>query len=130
MGGSLVASQYIGFSVTNDIRGFATPAAPSVSVGEAPAVEYGSRLVTLPNPASRSASIRFSGPGAASAGANASVALYDVAGRLVRELALPGGRETSWDLTDAVGAPVSPGTYFLRSESRNGIVTGRLQIVR
>lgn len=63
------------------------------------------------------------------------VALYDLQGRLVRELAnetnaLPGPRDITIDGKDSKGMPLASGVYYYRVESADGIHNGRLAIVR
>jgi hypothetical protein len=119
--------------MTNDIRGFAEPAAPYVSVGGAAPAPAPILLVARPNPATRWTIVRFSGAseaaGAASAGR--SIRLFDAAGRLVRDLAIDASGDSRWDLTDERGSSVAAGVYFLRAERGGEIMArGRLIVVR
>ena len=70
-----------------------------------------------PNPLADRMRVDFDLPRATSA----RVALYDAAGRLVRELSngrLAAGRHSlSWDRLDRSGRPVSSGIYFLRMDA-------------
>jgi hypothetical protein len=70
-----------------------------------------------PNPFSGETTLRFSVSAAAS-GAPSEVAVYDVAGRMIRSLGqcAAGAAEQSvaWDGTDRLGRPVGPGIYLLR----------------
>ncbi len=122
-------AQYVGFSMTNDFRGFAQHAAPFVSVGGPTPAIAAIRLFAQPNPASRWASFRFSGP--VETPASASIALFDATGRRVRDLATDAAGESRWDLRDERGSSVASGVYFLRAE-RGGktLAEGRLQVVR
>ena len=65
-----------------------------------------------PNPSAGSVELAFRAP----AGSPVSVRIYDVAGRLVRELGSVAGQDgagsVAWDGTDAVGSPVGAGVYF------------------
>ncbi len=60
--------------------------------------------------------------------------VFDVAGREVAlvtdEVVAEGRHEAIWDGHDLRGVPVSSGTYFLRIESNEKIVTRRVILVR
>ena len=62
------------------------------------------------------------------------VSVYDVRGRLVRQLldqSLPAGHYTiAWDGTDASGRPVASGTYLVRAITRSEEATRSLTLVR
>jgi hypothetical protein len=63
------------------------------------------------------------------------VTLYDMQGRLVRELAneqnvAPGPREITIDGMDSKGLPLASGVYYFRVQSADGVHNGRLAIVR
>jgi hypothetical protein len=68
-----------------------------------------------PNPFRSSTRLAYAVSGA---GENVRIGVYDVAGRQLQSLAsgfVSGGRhEVSWDGTDASGARVKPGIYFIR----------------
>jgi hypothetical protein len=68
-----------------------------------------------PNPFNPTTSIRFT---VAREGAKVRMSVYDVAGRLVRDLvdgpATAGEHVARWDGTDAEGRPVASGVYFVR----------------
>jgi flagellar hook assembly protein FlgD len=73
-----------------------------------------------PNPFNPTTTIEYAIP--ASAGSVAvKVAVYDVAGRLVRTLVdraeSPGLHSVVWDGRDARGAPVGSGVYFYRIDA-------------
>ena len=74
-----------------------------------------------PNPAAGPLTVDFAIGGA---GANVKIAVYDVAGRQVRELVngfqTAGTHSVRWDGTDAGGSRARAGVYFLR-----GLVDGR-----
>ena len=80
-----------------------------------------------PNPFSRETTLSFSLPNEQAA----RLAVYDVAGRLVRsiELAAPAGT-IIWDGTNLQGSRVSPGVYFLRLEGGPGTDTKRVVLTR
>ena len=40
--------------------------------------------------------------------------VYDALGNVVRELAVSAPGKLSWDMTDAAGAKLAPGLYFVR----------------
>jgi endonuclease I len=88
--------------------------AAGVDDGDAPGASAIALSQSAPNPAARSATIRFALPAAA----DVRLSVYDAAGRLVRVLAegpfAPGEHEVSWDGRDAAGRPVASGVYFLR----------------
>lgn len=83
-----------------------------------------------PNPFSPSTSVRFVIP----ARAHVDLAVYDVAGRLVRRLVdgeLDGGEHAvAWDGRDAAGADVASGVYFCRLNALATTQTGRMALVR
>jgi hypothetical protein len=80
----------------------------------------------VPNPARVSLTLRFSLPSAA----RVSLAVYDVRGRRLRELASgahpPGDQAIEWDLLDEAGHPVRPGLYFARLEVDGRILTHKI----
>jgi hypothetical protein len=74
-----------------------------------------------PNPASAGVRVSFALPSGSESG-RTRVRVFDVTGRLVRELVdgkVPGGRlqEATWDGRDHKGKPVSSGIYYIRLES-------------
>lgn len=87
-------------------------------------------LVNHPNPFSAGTTITF---GLARA-AEASLAVYDLAGRRVRSLAegpRPAGRqEVWWDGRNDRGGSVASGIYFARLEAAGTTLTARLNLVR
>lgn len=78
-----------------------------------------SRILLIPPPSGHRSSIR--------------IGMYDVAGRLVREL-LPSpafsSGELLWDGRDGRGNPVSPGVYFFRLDTEVESVTRKVILVR
>lgn len=60
--------------------------------------------------------------------------MYDVAGRLVREVAngefAAGTRTVRWDGADTAGRPVSSGVYFCLVESGGASATQRVVVLR
>jgi hypothetical protein len=83
-----------------------------------------------PNPVQGAATLRFALP----AEGAASLAIYDVSGRQVRELArgvLPAGEhERRWDGRDDAGQPVRGGLYFVRLQAAGRLLTVRMVAVR
>ncbi|MFB3908695.1 MAG: hypothetical protein ACE15D_09865 [Candidatus Eisenbacteria bacterium] len=65
-----------------------------------------------PNPVSRAAEIRFHGI----VPTGREMAVFDAAGRLVRDLGRIESSAVLWDTEDRAGRPVSPGVYFARVE--------------
>lgn len=93
----------------------------------------GSRLwlqSTGPNPSRGEARLRYALPRAG----QASLRVYDVAGRLVRTLAdgqLPSGEgRAAWDGRGDDGRALGGGLYFGRLETADGVVTTKLTLVR
>jgi hypothetical protein len=85
-------------------------------------------LVTAPNPARQRVQVNF----AVAGGTRVEVGLYDVEGRLVRELfsgtALPDVHQLTWDMTDKHGRRVPAGNYFCRLRTADQTVTRKLAI--
>lgn len=102
-----------------------------VGVGPSPAATRGLALGTpRPNPAPHGTTLRFTLP----AGGDATLALYDVSGRLVRSLA-SGEREAGehavrWDGRDVAGRPVPAGLYFARLVAPGGVRSTRVVVTR
>jgi hypothetical protein len=101
----------------------------AVGVPEAtpPATELSA--VSRPNPFRATTLIQFTLPEPR----EASVVVYDVAGRVVRRLAgggFPGGSSVvEWDGLDDRGARAARGTYFYRVETPRGAVSGKVVFV-
>lgn len=83
-----------------------------------------------PNPAGRHATLRYALPRAG----HARLAVFDAAGRLVRELASgphePGERAATWDLLDGDGNAVGAGLYFARLEAGGMTKVRRVAVAR
>ncbi|HKW12975.1 MAG TPA: FlgD immunoglobulin-like domain containing protein [Candidatus Krumholzibacteria bacterium] len=101
--------------------------------GGAPALP--SRLTLLgnsPNPFNPETTIRFIVP--AGARRDYSVRIYDVAGRLVRELASgkidAGAHDVRWDGSDDHGATVSSGVYLYRVSAGNETQHGKMVLLK
>jgi len=96
-------------------------------------VPNGSAPLTLaasPNPFRESTTIRFSTAQATPV----RLSLYDVRGRLVRELSNDhrpvGNHALVWDGRDSAGNPVSPGVYFSQLHVGDRVETKRITLVR
>jgi hypothetical protein len=90
------------------------------------------RAQATPNPFSASTTVTFvvTGPSAA----NVAIAVYDIAGRKLRDLAIgpqtPGVHELRWDGRGADGTLVRSGVYFVRGTIGTQRVTGQLTFLR
>jgi hypothetical protein len=87
-------------------------------------------LPIQPNPTNGSVAIRFLLPRPG----KFSVEIYDLAGRLVKQLKageqMPGEHRVTWGGRDSHGAEVPSGVYFVKLQARDGVRTGRLVLVR
>ncbi len=94
---------------------------------EPPATAVAVRSV-WPSPTRDEASVHFSLPPES----RGTLSIYDVSGRLVRNLwSGPGGeRSCIWDGKDGSGAPVPSGVYFVRLASPAGIDRAKLVLLR
>jgi murein DD-endopeptidase MepM/ murein hydrolase activator NlpD len=107
------------------------PFNPTVSVEDVPSA---SRLVLHaphPNPSAGPVTLRFSVPRPG----RMSLALFDVAGRRVRQLAeepaaAAGSYSARWDGRDEDGRPVAPGMLLARLTLEGEVVTARIAHVR
>ncbi len=99
----------------------------SLPPGSPPA---GLALAIAPNPARGACTLRFGLPAAA----EASLDLYDLAGRRVRALrsgwAPPGPSSVRWDGADDRGRALPAGVYFARLEAGGRTRTARVLLVR
>jgi hypothetical protein len=97
-------------------------------VGDAPAARI--TLASYPNPFNPQCTVRFELPIAG----HARLAIFDVAGRLVRTLVdadlAAGVAEAQWDGRDAGGTAVGSGSYLARLESGGDAAVSRLVLVR
>ena len=83
-----------------------------------------------PNPTRADATIRFT----TGSGGPVSIAIYDVAGRLVRRLGdgplAPGEHALAWDGRDDQGRGVAAGVYMIRIAAPGGTATHKLLLAR
>jgi len=97
------------------------------SGGATPVLRIGS---VAPNPFNPTTSIRFEIPRAG----RATLAIYDVSGRLVTTLAderfEAGSHERIWRGTDASGREVGTGVYLARLRGMNAVSTQKLVLIR
>jgi hypothetical protein len=89
-------------------------------------------LGATPNPARPETAIRFAlGAGG---GGQVTVAIYDVAGRLVRRLEsgllAPGEHALAWDGRNDAGQPAAAGFYVYRITAPGGTATHKLLLAR
>jgi hypothetical protein len=105
------------------------PALQSVE-DEAPHRPAVSGVESSPNPFSHATWIHFELPRPGPV----DVGVYDVTGRLVRNLhvdrSLESSGSVSWDGRDETGLAVSPGVYLVRVVGSGSILTGRVVLVR
>jgi len=74
-------------------------------------------LLAAPSLTSSSTTLRASRPFTS----GETIRIYDIAGRLIRQLMPPAGVEAVvWDGRDAHGVPAASGTYFARWQGRSG----------
>jgi len=128
MGTTNASGQYCGWNI-DDVEYWAIHNTAS----DVPDAEVGARLRLLPstpNPFRDVATIAFELP----APEVVRVAVYDLSGRLVREVwndSLEAGVQTThWDGTDADGRPVASGVYFCRVEAGGASETQRLVVLK
>jgi hypothetical protein len=84
-----------------------------------------------PNPFNPTTTIRYDVP---VGGANVDLAIYDVAGRLVKRLAAgfqpPGAKTAVWDGHNDSGQPVASGVYFYRLSAGNQTLTRKMTLLK
>lgn len=83
-----------------------------------------SRLSVIPNPVRNCQRVLLSLP--SSLNGVTRLEIYDVAGKLVRNLGLTANRTAVWTLRDNNNVPVSAGIYFVKA----GSATGRINILQ
>jgi hypothetical protein len=77
------------------------------------------------NPVYHGTAVRLAAPGLTSE----KVSVFDVRGRVIRELQVLSG-EASWDLRDAQGSPVTPGIYFVSFGTDSELATKKVVILK
>jgi hypothetical protein len=86
----------------------------------------------FPNPTSGAVTLPLFRP-TREASAVSRCSVFDIRGRLIRELSIPlAGRpqEIGWDGKDGGGSEAPPGIYFLRVEASDHVSTRRVMVVR
>jgi hypothetical protein len=130
----VTGSAYIYKLTAIDVHGNESPVAiaqptGTLAVDDALPRELAFALAS-PNPAHAGAVMRFALPSAA----HVSIALYDAAGRQVRELAnsdfAAGTFTRAWDGSDAAGAAAPSGLYFARMQSGGRLMNARFVLTR
>jgi hypothetical protein len=58
------------------------------------------------------------------------ISIFDVRGRVVRDLEVPSSGEAIWDLKDEWGNPVTPGIYFVMFGAESKPDTRKVVILR
>jgi len=104
-----------------------------VEAGPAPLVAMPRELALLPlqpNPTGGSTTIHFLLPHPG----RVSIEVYDLAGRLVKQIRagelMSGEHRVVWDGKDARDSEVASGVYFVRLQTKEGVRTGRLILIR
>ena len=112
------ASDFLNVTVVVPVSGAGTPSLQTALRG------------VFPNPANPRLSIAFT----VEARDRIRIRIYDLAGRLVRDLLNEergaGAYDVPWDGTDSTGRAVSSGVYAIRLESSRGVDTARAVIAR
>lgn len=103
----------------------------SVSTPDLPEILGEFRLIrNVPNPFTAQTSIHYALPGSEAV----EISIYDLAGRLVRQLVerteSAGNHRIEWDGESDSGRRVSPGVYFIRMVSGNNRDTRRVVMLR
>jgi hypothetical protein len=110
------------------LSGFADPTITGVAEGAAPALRL---FQNAPNPFNPKTTIRFELP----APSAVRLAVYDVQGRLVRELlagwTLPAGEQAVvWDGRDSAGRAFGSGVFFYRLEAAGKVLHGKMLLLK
>jgi hypothetical protein len=113
---------------SNTEKFVAPPGTPFTDVAAASLPIEGRLGAPIPNPFRGETRIRFALPGPAE---GADLAVYDIAGRRVRELTPgrgsgAGGGEATWDGRDERGRPVPSGIYLFRLDTGGEVFTRKV----
>jgi len=126
MGETDLTSRYCGWNI-DDVEVLAYDLIPPVPKEPVPELRLNP---SWPNPFRDATTVVFMAPAAGTA----TVSIYDVSGRLVRELP---GRECSagpnlrsWDGTNRNGEPMPSGVYFVRVEAGGEASHGKVVLLR
>jgi hypothetical protein len=96
-------------------------------------IAFGSGFICGPNPFNPATTIRFLAPGAG-ASRPVRLAIYDVEGRLVRELVDgpfgTGEQAVRWDGRTGKGGRAASGAYFMKLEVAGSTLTGKLVLLQ
>jgi C1A family cysteine protease len=97
---------------------------------ETPPIDRVRLLQNYPNPFNPNTTIRYELP----EGCHVRLAVYDVAGRLVRILVddqrAGGVHDTVWNGMDSGGLPVASGIYFYRLDAARAVITKKMALLR
>jgi len=114
-----------------------TPWSYAVGVGDPPAGPAPIHFALdplAPNPALDNVLLRFSVPASGGGGARVNLSVYDVSGRLVRVLLAgpqePGEHRITWNGTNASGARIGSGIYFVALSAPSAHIVRRLVLLR
>jgi flagellar hook assembly protein FlgD len=87
-----------------------------------------------PNPFNPSTTIRYDIPDMGGGNIHVQIAVYDVAGKLVKTLRdryeSAGSNEVEWDGRDHAGRPVGSGVYFYRIKAGNMAATRKMVLIK
>lgn len=104
-----------------DARGIMCFVGPASGVQEPVLALTRPEIRILPNPLTGYAVIQSSTP-------LSGITIYDLAGREIRRVSAPLGREYLWNRTDDRGRQVAPGVYFIRLDAAAGVVTRKVVV--
>jgi flagellar hook assembly protein FlgD len=100
-------------------------------VGDRPVPAAFALAANVPNPFNPTTTIRYDIP---AGGADVNITIYDVAGRMVRELVdrhrAPGTWSVQWNGDDARGQRVASGVYFYRMRAGSFSDTRKMVLLK